>query len=326
MRRRNNWKLWTWWNARADARRNLPSPETQVLGDTERQIQTGVNLAIRYLEKTYAVKLRPLESELSRLKNAHAEIYEPEYRLLQEITGRRDVRISLGPFSHVVLLFLLTMGEMAFNLVAFNVFREPALYTALMALAVVISIPLCAWAVGLWLRQWQPPWWKTGAKIVLVSGILVAVLWGVNRIRLSYLQQLAPEFMAAHPELNAAFLVVNIVILVGAALVTYLAHDPQPGFAEAKRKAERVNVLVHRLDGKVNRLVSDCEARAEMAKESGWQLIAYYRMVNRRRRSSAPHYFDDPADTNYKPEFVDAKLGAEQNEPVPARDEEAYVR
>ena len=213
------------------------------------------------------------------------------------------------PSYHLVLLGLLTVGETAFNLVAFNVFREPAFYTALMALAVGVAIPLCAWAIGVWVRQWPPPWWVTAAKLVVVAGVVVAVLVGINRVRLAYLQEQAPEFVGAHPELSLAFFTVNIVILVAAALVTYLAHDPEPGFAEAKAKVDWCNAAICKIEGRLDQLANALRTEAEMAKEAGWQLMAYYRMVNRRRREHVPRYFDHDTEKNYQPEFVEVTVG-----------------
>lgn len=316
MERRHNWKLWTWWNARRDRKCNLPSPEAQALGETERQIQTAVNLAIRKVEEEYTGKARPKEAEVARLKNDLWEIYKPEYIRLQELTGRRDVLVHLSRGWHMIFLFLLTLGEAAFNLVAFNIFREPGLYTALMVLGVVIAIPFCAWFVGLWIRQWPQPWWKTALKLFVIIGILAWVLFGINRIRLAYLRTLAPDFLTAHPELEWAFLAINGVVIVGAALVTFLAHDPQPGFAEAKRKVDRSNTEICEMEGQLNRLTGQVLAQMEMLKESGWQLIARYRMVNRRKRSAVPRYFDDDTDKNYRPEFVAVHIGPNGKEPL----------
>lgn len=303
------WRLWTWWNARVDKRRNLPSPGATALSETERQIQTAVNRTIRRAEQRYAKRADELEGKLSELRNALEKIYEPEYKELQNKAGRRDVRIYMSHGTHIVLLGLLTVGETAFNLIAFNVFREPGFFTALMALAVGAAIPICAWAIGVWVRQWPPPWWKTAAKVVVVTGVLVAVLVGINGVRLAYLQEQAPEFIGAHPELSLAFFTVNIVILVAAALVTYLAHDPEPGFAEAKAKVDWSNARIRGITGRLDELANAFRTEAEIVKEAGWELMAYYRMVNRRRREQVPRYFDDDADKNYQPEFVKVIVG-----------------
>src|SRR2546426_873015 len=204
-----SWRLWTLWNARLDRRRNLPAPDAKALSETERQIQTGVNQTIRDAEHQYAEKADPLEAKLAEVRKALGSIYEPEYEKLQERAGRRDVRIHMGRTAHLILLGLLTVGEMAFNLVAFNVFQEPGFFTALMALAVGVAIPICAWAVGVWVRQWPPPWWETLLKIAVVTLVVVAVLVGINEVRLAYLAELAPQVPEAPPQPSLPDFAVN---------------------------------------------------------------------------------------------------------------------
>lgn len=305
------WRLWTWWNARLDGKKNIPPPEAIAVSEIERQIQTAVNTTIRGAEQRYTSRADPLESKLAELRKSMQEIYEPEYNRLQQKAGRRDVLIYMSRSTHLALLFLLTVGEMAFNLVAFNVFQEPAIFTALMALAIGVAIPLCAWGVGVWVRQWPPPWWNTAAKLVVVVGAMVGVLVGINQVRLAYLVELAPEFAKVHPELGLAFFAVNIVILVAAALATYLGHDPEQGFAEAKANVGWCNWAMRRIEGKLDALANAFRTEVEMAKEGGWQLMAYYRMINRRRRDRVPQYFDDDTNKNYRPEFAHVREAAQ---------------
>jgi len=298
------WRLGTWWNARVDAKRNLPSPDATVLGEAEQQIQTAVNRAIRTTERRHAQRAMPLKNERLRIKSALDRTYRPELDTLEERTGRHDVRLHMGRGLHVILLLVLTIGEGAFNLVAFNVFQEPAYYTILMALAVSLAIPICAWSVGVWVRQWPRPWWRTGLKVVVVTGVLVAVLLGINDVRIAYLEAQAPEFVAGHPELSQAFLAVNLVILVAAMLVTYLAHDPEPGFAEARKAVVACERRLQRIEGVLDQIVATLRAETEMAREAGTELVSYYRMLNRRRREAWPRYFDDPAEAAHRPQFA----------------------
>lgn len=298
------WRVGTWRDARLDARRDLPAPETTVLGESERQIQAAVNRSIRTAQQRYASKANPLNSERLRLRSALTRSFRPELDALEQRTGRRDVRSHIGHSLHLVLLLLLTVGEGAFNLVAFNVFQEPAYYTILMALAVSLAIPICAWSVGVWVRQWPRPAWRTALKVVTVTGVLVAVLLGINEVRIAYLQAQAAEFVAAHPELSQAFLAVNLVILVAAMLVTYLAHDPEPGFAQARKRVHASELRLQRLDGVLGQLAAGLRAEAEMAKEAGLELIAYYRLLNRRGRDSCPRYYDEPSEPAHEPQFV----------------------
>jgi hypothetical protein len=169
------WRLWTWWNARLDARKNISSPEATALSETERQIQSGVNTSIRDAEQWFTRRADPAEGRLAELRKALQEIYEPEYVRLRERTGRRDALIYLSSPVYLALLAVLTIGELAFNIVAFNVFQEPAPYTLLMALSVGAAIPSCAHLVGIWIRQWPPPrglptWHTTPSRTLPRSG------------------------------------------------------------------------------------------------------------------------------------------------------------
>ena len=293
-----------WWNARLDAQKQLPSSEATALSDTERQIQGTANIEITNAWRSYARRAKPLAARLAAVKKALEEIYEPEYERLRELTGRSDVLVHISRTTHLLLLAVLSIGEAAFNLVAFNVFREPAFYTLIMAIAVSLAIPICASVVGLWVRQWPEPKARTAVKIAVVLGILLGALLGVNWLRMAYVEELAPEFAKSHPGLSWIFLAVNLVVLAAATVMSYVAHDPEPGFAEAKYKADRHRATVHELEGELGRLKEELRTAVELAKEKGWQLIGYYRIINRRYRPSPPQYFDDETDANHRPLFA----------------------
>jgi hypothetical protein len=132
---------------------------------------------------------------------------------------------------------LITTGEVFFNNVAFDVFGKSAPTTFIMALAVGLSIPLCAYMAGLWLRQWPSPWHKTAIKFTALLGNVVFALFAVNTARLVHLET-NPE-LAIDPRLNCAFLTMNIVMLAAVVILTYLTYDPVPGFKEVKSKWEK---------------------------------------------------------------------------------------
>jgi hypothetical protein len=303
-----------WWNARLDAARELPPSNATTLSDTERQIQATTNMEVRRAWRTYCRASKPLASRLKALKKTLGEVYEPEYERLAEQTGRSDVLVYISHPVHLLLLAILSIGEAAFNVVVFNVFREPAFYTVLMAAAVSLAIPICATVLGIWLRQLPEPKTLTAAKIVLMLATLVAALVGVNWLRTAYIGELAPDFALAHPELGFVFLAVNLVVLAAAVFVSYLAHDPEPGFAEAKAKVDAYRIAAHTIEGELEQLAEELRSVAELAKERGWQLIGYYRMVNRRYRLSPPAYFDNAADENHRPQFVSWENHASQPE------------
>ncbi len=298
------WRLWTWCNARLDARKNIPSPEATALSETERQIQSGVNTSIRSAEQWFTKRADPAEGKLADLRKALQETYEPEYQRLRERTGRRDALVYLSRPVYFALLLGITLGELLYNIVAFNIFQEPALYTLFMAAAVGLSIPICAHVMGIWIRQWPPPGWVTAIKLISLAVILVVVLNEMNHARLAYLQEVTPEFVKAHPELEMAFLAINILILVGVIVLTYLTYDPEPNFAETKERLDRTNAAIRRLEGQLDQWANTFRTEVEILKETGWGLMAFYRKVNRRRREKMPRYFDDDTDKNHFPEFA----------------------
>jgi hypothetical protein len=315
-----------WWNARRDAERQLPPSTATALGDTERQIQATANMEIRSAWRSYSRKSRPRAGRLTALKKALHELYEPEYERLCEETGRSDVLVYIPRAVHLVLLAALSLGEAAFNMVAFNVFREPAFYTVLMAGAVSLAIPICAWVLGIWLRQWPEPHARTAVKVVVLSATVVGAVVGINWLRAAYVAELAPDFAKAHPGLSVVFLAVNLVVLAAAVVVSYLSHDPEPGFAEAKAKVDAHRIVVHALEGELEALAEEFRSAMELAKERGWQRIGYYRMVNRRYRPAPPAYFDNETDKHHRPQFVEVSdLAAEPEpiEPQPSGEEEA---
>ena len=324
------WRLWTWWNARLDARKNLPSQDVKALSRVEQQIQSATNSSLSRVARDFGRKAERLESELGRLRTALANIHHPEYQRLVAKTGRHDVQTSINGVTEVFLLVLLAGAEFAFNLVAFNVFGEPALHTAIMAFGVALAIPLCAWGIGMWVRQWPPPWWKTAIKVSIVTAAALAVLYGINEVRLAYLEEKAPDFLKTHPYMSLAFFTVNLVILVAAILVTYFSHDPEVGFEKAKTKFERCLYGISRIEGQLDQWATEFESEIEMFKQGGWSLMAYYRSINERhRKAPAPNYFNDGADSLYHPEFLKVrevgqyhggatKLSASQAGPLPA--------
>jgi succinate dehydrogenase hydrophobic anchor subunit len=299
-------RCWVWWHARRDRRNNLPSPTTKALGDTEQQIVRAYNLRVREAEGRYAGNVDRRKALLAKLVKQRDEVLAPEWDRLVAKTGRMGTLIHIPRAAHWILLTILTLGEMVFNIVAFNVLHEPLWQTWLMALSVGIAVPIGAWFLGLWVRQWPPPAWRTGIKLVVVTAFLLAALVGLNQVRLDYLQ--AQKAPTAHSD---AFFMVNLLVLLAAAIVTYLSHDPEPGFAEAKAKMERREHEIQALNGKLTESRNRLEAEVGMWHEGGAQTISYYRMHNRRGRQEVPKYFEDPDDPNHKPAFESLRIPGE---------------
>lgn len=304
------WRSWTWWNAILDARKELPAADAEALGETEREIQRAVNATLRVAEQRHAQATSSLTAQRATLRQRCANNYAPEYDRLSARCGRSVPQIYLPRPAHVLLFAMIAFGEGVFNLVAFNVFGEAQVFTLLMALTVALGIPLCAHVLGIWLRQWPAPWWRTLVYATATAGVLLAVLAALNEVRFAYLQEIDPGFAAKHSELSSAFFAINVLVLLAATLITYLAYDPEAGFAEAYLRLAGCQRQVNDLEAKLNELAVVSAAEMEATKQTGLALIAYYRRVNRRRRSRVPRYFDDESAPNHSPPFASVESPA----------------
>ena len=271
------------WNGVLDGRRRRDAPRAGDAPFTDLlKAMTEANV-VRTRRKA-AQRLAPIRERLAALEQRLHEVYLPEFERLKQQTGRHDASTPLSPTAHHLLLLALTVGESSFNLAVFYVFREPAVYTLLMALAVAIAIPICAFSVGLWIRRWQRPWLGPALKLGTTMTLLASALVGLNRVRMAHLASVAPDFVQDHPDLNTAFLSFNALIFVASVMVTYWGHDVEENFAEAKHKVERLNTRISKTRGEVKAAESDLEHAVAIERERGrYYLAAYNTSLDRRR-------------------------------------------
>jgi uncharacterized membrane protein len=289
-----------WFDALLDRRHNLPAVNATGLSSSEMAIQAAVNISIRALEQAHAKSVEPLKLQLafSREQLLHVEL--PEWERLVAKTGRRQEDVAIRPMTHHVLMALLSVGEAAFNVVAFAVFGEAVILSAAMALAVALAIPILAHHAGMALRQYTPLARKARWATTL-SGVALATLVAINQLRVSYLHAEGSQTSVAASQ----YFVINVSVFAAACLLTYLATDPEPGFIEAKRRVERRKADVAATSGRLRELARVLILEIDMHREGGAQAIAWYRGVNRRGRNGVPQYFDDANAPSHRVGFVD---------------------
>ena len=296
-------RLVIWWNARLDRRRNLPAPHATALSAMEQRIQGAVNLSVRSLQAGYVKVAERLKAALIAADDQLRRNDRPEFERLVEKTGRRQERVYLGPRAHRLLMGMLSLGEAAFNTIAFGVFRETLVFTLLMAMGIAVVVPLIAYKTGVALRQYEPKarkvtWALAGASVAAVT------LTGINWIRVNYLQALGHS-VGNDTTLSISYLLLNLSIFAAATCLTYLSKDPEPGFVEAKNQVDGREAEIAGLRGQLNELNSKLVYDAKAHHEAGHQAIAYYRGINRRGRAEVPAYFDDESAVNHRVSFVD---------------------
>jgi hypothetical protein len=245
-------------------------------------IESSSRARVRAMERNFDRRIEPRKVALKAERQRAGEIsakYEDLCQQTREQSKGMVAWVQFPRYVHHTLLAILTLGEAIFNFFVFDVFLQPLFYTASMSLAVAVSIPVWAFSVGLWVRQWTRPYGGRTIKLVMSLGILATAFVGINRVRIAHLETVDPEFLLRHPDLNSAFLPLNAFVLLGAAMVTYWAHHPIPGFAEiANEKAHAVRRAV-RLETKVARLESEKKAVCEHEREVGNEMVAMYDTV-----------------------------------------------
>jgi len=315
------WKLtrvWIWYQSRKDAKKDLPSVRSRALGEAERQIQTAAAVSLTREHEKYNQTVNPLAAKQKTAIREHDLVNEDFVKLASKV-GRQEIRAEISHAAHTLGVIALSLGEGAFNLSAFNVLREPGWKTILMALCVIVGIPFSAFAIGKWAKQWPAPKLSTAiVRMLIVVAFTVGGLITINRIRIAYLQD---GVLSQHPWLAWAFLPLNFFILGVCALLAYLASDPEPGFAEARRKVDRIAAKVHSIESKMRRLVSGFNSKTAALSQAAIQGVFYYRMLNRRARSGQPpRYFDDPTDPNHLPPLPVYQTAKHALEGLPADD------
>ena len=141
-----------------------------------------------------------------------------------------------------VLLLIITVAEVAFNALVFNVFGQSQLHTFVMAIGVVVAIPWLSDFIGKKLRMKNKS--KTtiglmiGAALVVLAGLLViAVLrekfFEANKI---------VEALGIRWDINSiifAFFVVNILLFAAIVILAYEAGHKDPlKYKQTKRAFE----------------------------------------------------------------------------------------
>lgn len=149
-----------------------------------------------------------------------------------------DERWRLPSSFYLPAIVIIFIGEFPLNAVAFQLFQEDLLMTWAMTAGLAATLVLCAHALGIFL-QMKP----SSARSELLSWVLgvlpVAVIVAIAIIRETYIQQseAASETTQGLSQLGpvlgtVVFAVMNLIIFVGAGVLSYLHHDPHGAMIE----------------------------------------------------------------------------------------------
>lgn len=300
----NSWshRLAVAWAGRRDGKLGIPAVDSETPSAYESQLVGQAQQVLNGMRTVRAERgARLVAAQDEAMENARRVVgqfkakYE-EYDARKQALQRGVVE-QLGFRAYLTLMAFLAVSELALNMQAFQVFDKPFLLTLLMAGVVGLGLPLCAHAIGLFVKQWPPPAWRTALYVALAFGFAVFCLYGVTVARAVYLadgQTPSPQDDA----LQDAFFYINLFVFVVAILASYFAHDEDPDFANMRIAFFTLDARCRAARSKLTGIVKELETiqqthDAQVAQLNGivHELVYLYRRHNQRQRKDSPPSF-----------------------------------
>jgi hypothetical protein len=240
------------------------------------------------VERRFKPRIEALRSKLEDCRRRSTDLATHLRAMVQG--SRRIVQSSISRFMHHTSLALMTASEVPFNLVAFRVLDEPDLFTVVMSTSFSIALPISAYWAGLTARRWEARSRHVTALLIATLGTISVALWAINEIRVAHLSNVAPGFVEQHPALSLAFIPVNVLIVLAAALLAFLYHDSVEGFAEATRKHDRLEKVSARFAQAIARKEARLAAeRVRLDAHYGARQAFYLSVYERYRPAASSH-------------------------------------
>ncbi|MBM3496932.1 MAG: hypothetical protein FJX72_21815, partial [Armatimonadetes bacterium] len=276
-----------------DGRDSIPAKDDKHVSPYENELLDRGVLHVGQIEERFAQRIQAAraarESAIAELDATVTRYEEVMHRFADHWSGR-DVIAHLSRTTYLWLLAAAGIGEFVLNMQAFNIFGYPLFFTALISLAVAITIPVLAHWAGMVLRQGMRPWSRTVIMIACVASAC-AGLYGITQARAEYL--LHRGVVAEASLLEHAFFLINAMIFVAACAMSFFCHDTDENLEQLHHWAIRLDTDVDRIDrsidqlaGRIDGLTSQRAAEVEQVHAAIRQLVNLYRRENIRRRSS----------------------------------------
>lgn len=327
----------SWWQrkwviprrGKDDGRKKIPAADAEQPSEFEKKLASIGREFLNQISRSFREKIEMQEGRLNSTVETLRNLVEkykmeyPVYNARKKLLGR-DITIHLSRRWYIVFILLIVLGEFALNSQAFDVFGKAPWLTYLMALTVAVGIPVVAHFMGLLVRQWPKPTLKTVILLIVLAGLLILCLVGINTARLRYMEMWHPEEVAGTQMLQNAFLFINLFIFLCAALMAFFAHDSD---SELQNLHERVVKLeaamdatdraIHNIASGIDRLWVSLKAETETSTELLVELIHIYRGENERNREDGvkPAFFDtNPRSQLEIAEYPDFQRAVPQDE------------
>lgn len=264
-------------DGRRDGERAIPRPEVETQPPAVQGKIQGAGRALAELTTAWlaadAAALaeretlgRRIEQRRSGVPGRRKELREVRARTAKALAGLHPRRQELEERSsglhvrgwiYAVALAVVFAAEFPLNAIAFQLFGESQLMTWLMTAGLAVMLVVCAHFAGAALRGGRTA--KDRWIAVVTIAVPVATLVTVALLREAYLARAAGGLLGTALGI-AGFLTINLLIFVGAFVLSYLAHDP---VAPELRRIDRQRAEHERALAEAERaLVTDVEALA----------------------------------------------------------------
>ena len=272
---------WTNWYARRqgqrDALKDFPPANAERALGYPAEVEKKANQELHDMEQRYFKRDRRVQENIKHALGSE-EATKKELDEMEREYAQHPVRTSISKFLYYFLSCFLIIGEVPLNLPAFlYFFRTEVLGAWLLALVAGFILVLCAHFVGKNLRQPK----RTPTEIVgtIVATIVAcAAIFGIATLR-----QKALETNAGGSSIGfMGFVLIQFFVFFGAAVLSYLAHDP---LRDRRQKYQAAKVRVDRLRVQRPKLFEATKSQANELVEIAQFLNASYEGENVKHRS-----------------------------------------
>ena len=307
---------------REDGMAGLPAGSSYEPGPFERTILAAGEAAISDAYARTALRLGAMEGHAANLANA----YESNQYRLKDVLSRykdrkavvgRDVVIPVPYFVHWLIIIMLAIGEFPLNVVVFRMFGEPELMTYVMSMTLSLTLPIIGVFMGLQTRTLVPPKVSTTIMIFLAPTTVLGALTALSFIRNMYVTLHASHKLGdSSGNMVYAMFAINLLIFVGAYMVSFFAHDQDSELDALHVAVVRLDKRRTKLRNKLSKAISKANAviragrgEAERALSETTSKISLYRQANMASRGGtvAPSSFsrnpESPTLKRWWPDF-----------------------
>ena len=261
-------------------------------------------------------KLKPQIKELERMceeTQRRLAIAEQEHQAdlayYQSLHGSPPASSVTGRFAfYLILLSLLVIFELPMNSIVFRLFGEGEVFTYIAAVAVGLSLVVCAHYLGELLRE--------GDFRNKTNSIVIATLVAVPTVVVASVAYLREAYLQSNPDtsqklssgmLLVAFVSFNFIIYAVGTVASYRFHEQGLSKVLKSKKNLRKAKTVHesrekslaKIKSMREKLFQGCQARAGQFKEAVQRLTDVYRTHNLAARADRGDHADEPHPHSY---------------------------